>query len=100
MYLLLRYQDEYFWALFNIDRQSLHNIKEDALLEMIQCTKETPIANVNPDEIERHAQDARLSWCKQNKVDDLETVERICALYLVPRSKPGDFSDILQAASQ
>ena len=96
LYLLLRYKDAYFWMLYDISRQQLHSIKEDALLDMIQCIQETPIADVNPDEIEQYAQDARQLWYKQNKIDDLETIERICALYLKPHSSDsGDFSDVL-----
>lgn len=37
VYLLLRYQRRYRWALYDIQRQELRSIQEDALLNMIQC---------------------------------------------------------------
>ena len=55
LYLLLRRGEVYSYFLYDIASKTMEDIKEDALLDLIQCTKETLIAYANADEIEKHA---------------------------------------------
>lgn len=84
MYLLFRYQRQYAWTLYNVDTHKLENITEDNLLDLIRCSEDTPIAAINPDDLEYHAQAAKRMWCQQNNIQESDSVERICALYMLP----------------
>lgn len=95
LFLLLRYQRVHHWMLYNIAQKEWRYVKEDELLDLIQCDAETPIANVNPNEIERIAQECRLKWSSENNIERIDEVERIAALYLKPRVDGDAISDIL-----
>jgi hypothetical protein len=84
LYLLLRYKRKYSWALYDIQERELRKIHEDRLLDMIQCTAETPVAEVDPNEIEVQAQVCKMAWAKAERIEDPASIERICALYLKP----------------
>ena len=98
LYLLLRYNRAYFWMLFDIRREIIEEVKEDRLLNLIRCTRETPIANVNPDEIEMYAQKCRSLWLSDQTDINSELVERICALYLLPYRESGSVGDMLRSS--
>lgn len=95
LYLLMRYKSEYMWVLYDIERKKLIDLKEDGLLELIRCPLETLPAGVDPNDIEDHAQDAKLLWIRQLAVEYPEEVERICALYLLPNKPEYGFKHLL-----
>lgn len=84
LYLLLRYEGVYHWALYNIRQGRLEDVKEDELLDMIACRPDTTPAEIDPNEIEIQAQHCRALWCRQQNLTPSTPVERICALYLQP----------------
>lgn len=96
LYLLLRHKRAYFWTLFDIKRRALEEIKEDRLLNLIQCPKEKEIAPVDPGVIEQHAQACRTAWLETRTDVDPVLVERVCALYLLPYTDQGNFGHMLQ----
>lgn len=95
LYLLLRHEGEYQLILYDVKRKKLESIKEDALLNLIQCTVETPIANISPDKIERLAQKSRQLWIKQNEGDITGKIERVCACLLIPFSQELSFREMI-----
>lgn len=97
LYLLLRYKQDYHWMLYDIQSKTLSGPSEDRLLDLIQCTPDTPIANVAPGIIEEQAQQCRKLWARQNEVDQLDEVERICALYLLPQKDSAGFDSVLRS---
>ena len=98
VYLLLRYQRRYRWALYDIQRQELRSIQEDALLNMIQCEKATPTAEVDPNEIEKQAQLGKALWAQTQGITDVDSIERVCALYLKPRRERSGLTAALAKA--
>ena len=85
LYLLLRHNESYHWVLFDIEQQTISVPKEDQLLNLIACTKEEPIAEVDASMIELYAQKCRDLWVQKNSVQtNVDVVERICVLYLQP----------------
>lgn len=96
LYLLLRYNHVYHWMLYDADRHALRrNVQEDALLDLIQCSKDTPPAAVDPNTIEELAQYCKHLWCQQEQIQAPENVERICVLYLQPQTELTDLRDVL-----
>jgi len=84
IYLLLRHQNEFEWTLYDINKQRLVDLKEDALLELLRCESTTVPAPVDPNIVEVQAQKAKNLWIEQMQIAVPESVERICALYLMP----------------
>ena len=99
VYLLLRYQRKYYWALYDVQRQELRSIQEDALLNMIQCGRETSTAEVDPNEIEEQAQRCKKLWAQTQRIDDAGSIERVCALYLKPRRERSGLAGVLARAA-
>ena len=95
LYLLLKYKEDYFRLIYDIKEQKIDSIKEDALLDLIACKKETPPAAIRPDQIEICAQKARSLWEERQDFDVDEEVERICALYLVPGEREKGFEEAI-----
>lgn len=96
IYILMRYRGRYVWTIMDIKHRLLLDYKEDALLNTIQCTLETPIADsIGADLVEEYAQVARSLWCKENNIASAEDVERVCALYLCPDVDKGSIGDML-----
>jgi superfamily II DNA or RNA helicase len=96
LYLLLRYRRSYFWTLYDIKRDMLAEVKEDRLLNLIQCPQDKEIAPIDANVIEHHAQICRTKWLEMQTDVDPTLVERICALYLLPYKDQGDFGQMLQ----
>ena len=90
LYLLLRHEGVFVWTLYDIEQQQLVDLKEDTLLELIRCAPDEVPAGVDPDWIEQYAQEAKALWSKQKKILHPESVERICALYLLPATEGHD----------
>lgn len=84
VYVLLRRQETYHWAIYDVRFDRLETYREDKLLDLLQCNQDTPVVAVDPDEIETLAQRCRALWMEQNRINSSEAIERICALYLEP----------------
>lgn len=98
LYLLLRHRHTYFWMLYDVRKRIISEVNEDRLLNLIQCTRDTPVAEgVDPNVIELHAQACRTMWLEQQTKVDPAHVERVCALYLLPASDSGDIGQLLQS---
>jgi len=87
LYVLLRYQREYHWKLYDVAKEYWRDVKEDTLLNLVECSKETSIADIDADAIEHYAQKCRELWCNEHHVEKPDEVEQICALYLKPRTE-------------
>jgi superfamily II DNA or RNA helicase len=98
LYLLLRQGIEYHRVIYDLKSQTIESIKEDELLALIQCNKETPIANFPVDELEKQAQFVRKLWEAKYLTEEnrKEKVERICALLLIPKGKESKFEEIIK----
>lgn len=90
IYVLMRHEGAYHWAMLNLSTGQLENFKEDELLRIIDCEPDTLPAPVDPDLIEQEAQRCKRRWCKEMGIDNVGAVERICALYLMPQQQDGD----------
>lgn len=96
LYLLFHYDEQHYWVLYDIEKKSVLDIQEDELLDLIQCSFDTPLANTaNADFIESVAQQARSIWIEQQELPNEAQVERICALHLIPQKGEEDFASSL-----
>jgi hypothetical protein len=86
IYLLLRYEGTFEWMLYDVQAKRLLPVKEDQLLDLIQCSEDTEPAPVDPVVVEKYAQMARRRWIEKKAIDTPDAVERICALYLIPET--------------
>jgi superfamily II DNA or RNA helicase len=84
LYLLLRHKRTYFWMLYDIARDTLEEINEDRLLNLIQCPPDKETASIDASLIEHYAQICRTKWLEMQTNVNPALVERICALYLLP----------------
>ena len=84
IYLLLFYEQRYYWVIYNLDQGRLESYTEDAILALIECPPQQPIALIDPAVVEQSAQLAKKCWMQANNVSTPEQVERIAALYLLP----------------
>ncbi len=96
LYLLLTKEGEYFHIIYDVNKDSIEPIKEDALLDLIQCNAQTPVANVGADEVERIAQKCRKLWEQENDFEFYDDVERICACYLIPEKMKTGFREMIE----
>lgn len=95
VYTLLRYKGEYDWALYDLKKRTLLPRPTDLqLLNLIECEKTTPLANIPAKWIERGGNHCVKAWCKSRKINP-NRVERICTLYLTP-DEQDDFSQLFE----
>jgi hypothetical protein len=99
VYVLLRHQGEYIWLVYNISKDTILDVTNDELLELLECDADTEVAEIDPDELEIHAQQLRLEWCEANNIEQDE-VERICALYLKPRHEEDSLENLIQTDAE
>lgn len=86
LYILMRIRGRYQWGIYDINTRALLPRQTDlALLNLIACKAETPRAMVGAVEIEQEAAKAIEVWCTIHGVE-LDEVERVCTLYLRPKS--------------
>lgn len=88
LYMLIRREHRVYLVLFDVQDQKLIEKREDAILEMIHCAPNEPAAFVDPYDIEEAAAACVRKWCNQN-VYEVESIERIAALMLVPKNWQG-----------
>ena len=82
--------------LFDVTGNHLVPMKEDELLNLIQCSRETPVAEIDVDQLERLAQRAKRHWMGQRQIGQEQEVSRVCALYLVPEGKETGLGRVLE----
>ena len=84
LYLLLHKEEEYYPILYNMQTNQIDPVKEDALLDLLQCLPSTLVASTSADEVEKVAQKARKLWEEREGIDSPNSVDRICACLLIP----------------
>ncbi len=90
IFLLLDFQGQAEIVLYDISNNQLLAKKEDEILNLIACTQKTPLAAVDPGQLERWAQRAKKLWMANRQISLEVKIPRICALYLIPKGKePG-----------
>lgn len=90
IFLLLDFQGQAEIVLYDISNNQLLAKKEDEILDMIACTEKTPLAEVDPGQLERWAQRAKNLWMAKRQILPEVEIPRICALYLIPEGRePG-----------
>ncbi len=90
IFLLLDFQGQAEIVLYDISNNQLLAKKEDEILNLIACTRKTPLAEVDPGQLERCAQRAKKLWMAKHEVLPEVEIPRICALWLIPEGKePG-----------
>lgn len=98
IYLLLRYQGAFHWTLYNIHTEQLLEQKEDALLKLLACPERTDPPLIPPAMVEQYAQIAKKHWMPQQDIDAADSVQRICALYLIPKTADVDVAALVREA--
>jgi hypothetical protein len=88
LYMLLRRDGGVYLVLFDVQEQKLIEKREDVILELIHCGPNEPAAFVDPHEIEKAAAICVSHWCSQNQFE-MENIERIAVLMLVPKNWQG-----------
>lgn len=94
-YVLLRHAGQYRWALYDVERKRLLRARQDVeLLNMIECERNIPAAEIDPEWVEQATAACLSAWCKQQGVAADEVV-RVCNMLLVPKEGVGSFGDWL-----
>ena len=96
VFVLMRYSEKYYWAIFNNSKKELEPIKLDIeMLDLIKSLDTTPIASIDPNLIEKASNDCIKAWCDKNN-RSIDNVLRVCAMYLIPAGSRELFSELLQ----
>ncbi|MBP0028643.1 helicase-related protein [Roseofilum sp. Guam] len=95
LYLLIRYNNNYYGMFYNPRTKDLTEPDVVEVLRKISCDQDTPTAPIDYDEVDNLNNDCIKCWCEKHKVtpDELENVERICSLYLIPENED-DFTKL------
>ena len=83
LYLLVKYQSQYHFLLYDPKKKSVSTPQPEALLNLIECSPDTENAVVDPNEIEKKSDDCLRIWCEQHN-HIVDEVMRECTLYLQP----------------
>ena len=94
LYLLVEYQSQYHFLLYDPKNKSVSTPQPEALLNLIECSPDTENAMVDLNEIEALSDDCLKVWCEKYDyiVDD---VMRECTLYLQPDVSAQEIQDFL-----
>lgn len=90
LYLLLKYNERYYWPVYDIQRKRVLTWPDVTLLNRIECRPDTPPAGVDPNIVEKWSDMCILAWCDEHHYK-ADQVIRICALYLHPTGKTVPF---------
>jgi superfamily II DNA or RNA helicase len=90
LYLLLKVETRNHLVMYDTHSKRLLNMSEDEILNLIHCSPDTSPAPIDPLEIEFHAAECIKLWCEQKHIE-LEMTERICTLYIIPKSQSASF---------
>lgn len=87
LYVLLDYNKKPHWMICELQSQKIVDLKEDELLNWIQCSEETSCALIKPNDIEEYRRACIELWCRFKGIDKIEQskVQHICTLFLVPK---------------
>ena len=83
LYLLVKYQSQYHFLLYDPKKKSVSTPQPEALLNLIECSPDTENAVVDPNKIEKKSDDCLRIWCEQHN-HIVDEVMRECTLYLQP----------------
>lgn len=97
LFLLLRIDGEPRWVVYDLDSHEFVEYAEDRMYGLIECRLTAPIADVPPDEIEEAVQECRRRWMQREGLADTASVERICALYLLPARLGAGFEQVIHS---
>jgi superfamily II DNA or RNA helicase len=95
VFVLLRYKDLYHWVLFHLVKQKLEIVEELEVLDMLACDDSEPRAAIPAEAIEHFANKAVQAWCVSENVE-LEDVEKVCAICLVPHGRADEVANIFK----
>lgn len=90
IYVLLKYNEKYYWPVYDIKRKRVLIWPDVTLLNRIQCQPETQPAGVDPNLIEKWSDQCIRTWCDKYHYN-VDQVVRICTLYLHPQGKATSF---------
>ncbi|MEQ8467190.1 helicase-related protein [Coleofasciculus sp. E1-EBD-02] len=96
LYILLKYQEEYYILLYDPDKEEMRSPKPEYLLSLIACTRETEVAMVDVEQVEALSNAGIRVWCQQQSFPEEEVI-RECTLYLKPESAGDEIKDWLTA---
>lgn len=88
LYMLIRHDKRVHLVLFDVSEQRLEDKREDAILDIIHCSPNEPVALIDPDEIEIAASACIDRWCADKQCEP-ETVKRIATMMIVPKNWKG-----------
>ncbi|MFQ4138168.1 helicase-related protein [Nodosilinea sp. PGN35] len=94
LYVLIKIDKEYKGILYRPHNKEMSSPDSVHILDLIACEEDTPIAIVDPEEIEQLADDCINGWCEQNRIN-AEDVLRECILYLKPHHLEDELQEIL-----
>lgn len=97
MFVLVEYEGKYYPIVYNLTKQSMEELRDFEVLDQIFCTEEEPRASIPVDAIEHLASLAVRIWCK-NKTIDVDHVDKICAMILVPQGKAHEIANLFKSA--
>ncbi len=84
IFLLLRWQGQFYCVLYNLDTNRLESSGERQLLHLIACAPDTPKAFVPVPDVRDWCEKAIKAWCATTPARTMADVEKWCALALVP----------------
>lgn len=94
LYVLIRVEKEYKGIIYRPYNKEISTPDSVYLLDLIACKENTPVAIVDPEEIEELAHNCITTWCQHNNVEP-DNVLRECVLYLKPRHQDDDLKEIM-----
>lgn len=86
IYVLVKHNDEYYVLLYESKTKTVRSPEPEIILNLLECTKDTDTALVDPNQVEELSDACISAWCRQKGVDEQE-VSRECALYLKPEKE-------------
>lgn len=90
LYILLRYNEKYYWPVYDLKRKRLLTWPDITLLNRIECQYDTPPMGIDPNLVEKWGDLCIRTWCNEHHYKT-EQVIRICTLYLHPSGKTVSF---------
>jgi hypothetical protein len=101
IYVLLKYNNKFYWAIYEPQTKSLHEISRSQLLAWLKCEPNSDSAIVSDnriidiDSIERFSNQCVKAWCNQQKFN-LDDVFRVCTAYLIPEKMHDELENWLK----
>lgn len=94
IYILLKYQEQYYGLIYEIETGRVREPNLVKLLDLIACTPNTPIATVDVSWVDSLAQTCIQRWCDSKEIDS-DAVLRECTLYLKPEHEVDSIDQLL-----